>query len=204
MNSVFDRPCEPEKTCRDENGTDVGERQAVFWLCFVVISVCKGIVDGVDFGYDEPDGDEESEARAKVHEADLGGVEGVRRGTVDGLEVRVEGVGGAEENGLVDCHCENDGLGEEDAERADHAASKFCGEGPVVLVRHTVLDVGVGHALVMVFAGFEDRGCVGFFEKEKANDRIDGADDGENPEDPAPAEILRYEAAKKGPKGRTE
>ena len=204
MNAVFDRPREPEETCGDEDGTDVGERQTVFWFCFVVISVCKGIVDGVDFRYDEPDGDEESEARAKVHEADLGGVEGVRRGTVDGLEVRIEGVGGAKEDGLVDCHCENNGLGEEDAERADHAASQFCAQGPVVLVCHAVLGVGVGLALVMVFAGFEDRRCVCLFEKEEANDRVDRADDGENPEDPAPAEILRYEAAKKGPKGRTE
>ena len=50
----------------------------------------------------------------------------------------------------------------------------------------------------MLFAGFEDCGCVGFFEKEEADDSIDGADNGENPEDPAPAEILRYDAAKEG------
>jgi len=38
-----------------------------------------------------------------------------------------------------------------------------------------------------VFAGGEDDGGVGFFEEEEADDGIEGADDGEDPEDPAPA-----------------
>ena len=105
VDAVFDRPGEPEERNGDEDGTDVGEGEAVFGFWFGVVPAREGVVDGVDFRDDEPDCDEEAQAGTEVHEADLGGVEGVRRGAVDGLEVGVEAVGGAEEDGLVDCHC---------------------------------------------------------------------------------------------------
>ena len=90
MDAVFHRPREPEEAYGDEDGADVGERKPVFWFGFVVfITVCEGVVDGVDFRHDEPDGDEEAEAWTQVHETDLGRIEGVRRGAVDGLEVGV-------------------------------------------------------------------------------------------------------------------
>ena len=45
---------------------------------------------------------------------------------------------------------------------------------------------------VGLFAGFEDSGGVGFFEEKEADDGVEGADDGKDPEDPAPVEILDY------------
>lgn len=105
MDAVLDRPREPEETQRDEHGTDIGEREAVFRLRFAVVEFPReGIVDGIDFRDDEPDCDKEAHPRAKVHEADLGGVEAVEI-AVDGLEVSVEAVGCAEEDRLVDGHC---------------------------------------------------------------------------------------------------
>ena len=69
------------------------------------------VVDGVDLGDEEPDGGEEAKAGAQVHESDGGGVEAVEL-AVDGLEVRVERVRGAEEDGLIDGHDEDDWLRE--------------------------------------------------------------------------------------------
>ncbi len=91
----------------------------------------------------------------------MGGGE-VVAGAVDGLEVCVEAVCCAEEDGLVDCHCEDDGLGEEDFEGACHAVCEFCFEGAVVLGGGAVV-CGGGGVLVVGFAGFEDDGGVGFF-----------------------------------------
>jgi len=42
----------------------------------------------------------------------------------------------------------------------------------------------------VLFAGFEEYRGVGFFEEEEAGDGVGGADDGEDPEYPAPREVL--------------
>jgi len=45
-------------------------------------------------------------------------------------------------------------------------------------------------SFAVLFTGLkEDRG-VGFFEEEEAGDGVGGTNDGEDPEDPAPREVL--------------
>lgn len=50
----------------------------------------------------------------------------------------------------------------------------------------------------MGFAGFEDDGGVGFFKEKEAGYCVEGTDDGEDPEDPAPAYVLHYYATEQG------
>lgn len=72
---------------------------------------------------------------------------------------------------MVDGHCEDDGLGEEDAEGAEHAVEELFAEGAVILAGGAVRFVGVllgGDFFEGLFAGFEDGGGVGFFEEEVA------------------------------------
>ena len=149
------------------------------------------VVDSVNFRYNEPDSDEEAKTWSKVHEAYLRSIEAVER-AVDGLEVCVQGIGGSEENSLIDSHSEDNRLGEENFERAGHAVDEPRAEGPVVLVGGAVFGSVGGGVDIGLFAGFEDRGSVGFFEKEEADDGVEGADDSKDPEDPAPVEILDY------------
>ena len=149
------------------------------------------VVDSVDFRHNEPDSDEETKTWSKVHEAHLRSIEAVER-AVDGLEVCVQGIGGSEKNSLIDSHSEDNRLGEENSEGAGHAVDEPFPEGPVVLVGGAVFG-SVGRGVdVGLFAGFEDRGGIGFFEEEEADDGIEGANDGKDPEDPAPVEILDY------------
>ncbi len=56
----------------------------------------------------------------------------------------------------------------------------------------------------MLFAGLKEYGGVGFFEEEEAGDGVGGADDGQDPEDPAPGEMLDDYAAEEGAEGRSE
>lgn len=123
---------------------------------------------------------------------------------VDSFEVRVKTVCGAEEDGLVDCHCEDYWLGEEDFERADHATREFRLQGAIVLVGHAVPGAGGGGGLVVGFAGFEDGRGVSFFKEEIADYGIEGADDGKDPEDPAPAQVFNDDTTKEGAQGRTK
>ena len=51
---------------------------------------------------------------------------------------------------------------------------------------------------VVVLATFEDDGCVGLFQEEEADDGVEAADYGKDPEYPAPAEMLDYQAAEEG------
>lgn len=106
---VFDRPREPEEPEGDEHAADIRKREAVFGYAFPIISSCEFVVHCIDSGYQEPDGGEETKAWTEVHQADLFGVEAVFA-LVDGLEVCVQGIGGCEEDGLVDAHCHNDWL----------------------------------------------------------------------------------------------
>lgn len=119
VHSVLDRPGEGEEGGGDEDGADVGERESVFRFGFYVVFPRELVVDGVDLGHEEPDGRQEAETGAQVHESDGGGVEAVEL-AVDGLEVGVERVRGAEEDGLVYGHGEDDGLREQDAQRSGH------------------------------------------------------------------------------------
>ena len=150
------------------------------------------VVDGVNSRHNEPESDEKPKTWSKIHEAHLRSIEAVER-AVDGLEVCVQGVGGSEENSLIDSHSEDDRLGEENSERPGHAVNEPPAEGPVVLIDGAVFrGVGGGVVDVRLFAGFEDRGSVGFFKEEEADNGVKGADDGKDPEDPAPVEILDY------------
>ena len=120
MDVALDRPREPEQRQGDEDGADVGEREAELGLCSAVVARGEGVVDAVDAGDQEPDGGEEAEAWGEVQEADMGGGEAIAVAE-DGLEVGVEAVVCAEDDGLVDGHCEHDWLREEDLERPVHA-----------------------------------------------------------------------------------
>lgn len=141
MHTILYRPRKPEETERDEDGADIGEREAVFGFGFAVVSASEGVVDSVDFGNEEADGEQETEAGTEVGETDLGGGEAIAV-AVDGLEVCVKAVGCGKEDSLVDGHCKDDGLGEEDFEGAFHAGCEFCGEGTVVLVGYAVFLCG--------------------------------------------------------------
>jgi hypothetical protein len=55
MGAGLDGPCEPEEARGDEEGADVGEWQAVFGERGRVVFLCELVVDGVDFGDEEPD-----------------------------------------------------------------------------------------------------------------------------------------------------
>ena len=112
--AVLDQPREDEETRRDEDAADVGEREAVFGQGLAVIARREGVVDGVDAGHEEEDGSEEAEAGPQVEEADLLGGELVGLLRVDVLHVGVDGVGSAEDDGLVERHGEDDGLDEDD------------------------------------------------------------------------------------------
>lgn len=111
VRAVLDRPREPEQRDGDEDGADVGQGEAVFGFAVVVVLAREVVVDGVDLGHEEPDADEEAEARAEVHEPDLGAREAVA-GAVDGFEVGVQAVRRSEEDGLPDGHGQDDGLSE--------------------------------------------------------------------------------------------
>ena len=144
------------------------------------------VVDSVDSRNNEPESDQETKTWSKVHEAHLRSIEAVER-AVDGLEVCVQGIGGSKENSLIDGHSEDNGLGKENSERAGHAFDEPRAEGPIILVGGAVFgSVGRGGLDVGLFAGFEDRGGVGFFEEEEADEGVEGAYNGKDPEDPAP------------------
>ena len=149
------------------------------------------VVDSVDFRHNEPDSDEKPKTWSKVHEAHLRSIEAIER-AVDGLEVCVQGIGGSEENSLIDSHSKDNRLGKEDFEGAGHAVDELRAEGPVVLVGGTVFRSVGGGMDVGLFTGLEDCGGVRFFEEEEADDGVEGADDSKDPEDPAPVEILDY------------
>lgn len=89
MDFVLDRPGEDEEGGGDEDGADVGEGKAVFGFGFYIVFPRELVVDGVDLRDEEPDGGQEAETGAQVHESYGGGVEAVEL-AVDGLEVRVE------------------------------------------------------------------------------------------------------------------
>ena len=199
MYPVFDSPSKPKQRKRDKHRSNIRERKSELRFWIAIILFAEMVVNSVDFRNDEPDSDEEAETWSKVHESYLRSIEAIER-TVDGLEVCVQGIGGSEENSLVNGHSEDNGLGEENLERAGHAIDEPRAEGPVILVGSAVFSsVGRGGLDVGLFAGFEDRRGVGFSEEEEANDGVEGADNSKDPEDPAPVEVLDYQAAEKGP-----
>ena len=186
MHPIFDGPSKPEQRERDEHRSNVRERKSELRFCIAVILFTEIVVDSVDSWDNEPDSDEETKTWSKVHEAHLRSIEAVER-AVDGLEVCVQGIGGSKENSLIYGHSEDNGLGKENFERAGHALNKPRAERPIILVGGAVFgSVGRGGLDVGLFAGFEDRRGVGFFEKEEADDGVEGADNGKDPEDPAP------------------
>ena len=191
MHLVFDSPSKPEQRERDKHRSYIRQRKSEFRFCITVILFAEMVVDSVDFRHNEPDSDEETKTWSKVHEAHLRSIEAVER-AVNRLEVCVQGIGGSEENSLIDSHSEDNRLGEENFEGAGHAVDNPCAEGPVVLIGGAVFGSIGGGVDVGLFAGFEDSGGVGFFKEEEADDGVKGADDGKDPEDPAPVEILDY------------
>ncbi len=73
MDVVLHRPGEPEEREGHEDGADVGEREAELRFGDVFVAGGEGVVDGVDAGDEEEDGEEEAEARGEVEETNLGG-----------------------------------------------------------------------------------------------------------------------------------
>ena len=186
MHSVFDSPSKPKQRERDKYRSNVRERKSELRFWIAVILFAQIVVDRVDSGNNEPESNEETKTWSKVHEAHLRSIEAVER-AVNGLEVCVQRIGGSEEYSLIDGHSEDNRLGKENFERAGHAIDEPRAEGPVILVGSAVFgSVGRGGLDVGLFAGFEDRGGVGFFEEEEADDGVEGADNGKDPEDPAP------------------
>ena len=108
---VLDGPREPEEGEGDEDSADIGERKAVFGFRFAIVAFREGFVDGVDPGHNEPYRKEEAQARAEIHQAYICGVVAVSFAP-DVLEVGVEAIGCAEEDGLVGSHGKDDGLSE--------------------------------------------------------------------------------------------
>lgn len=161
-------PGEAEERDGDQDGADVGQREAEFGLRGIIVAGGEGVEDGVDAGDNEGKGDEEADPGPEIHEADLGGGEAVPVAAVDGLEVGVEGVVCAEDGGLINGHDEHDRLGEEDAERAFHARTQFSAERARVFVDDAVAARG---ALFFErgFPALEDHGRVGFFEEAEAD-----------------------------------
>ena len=191
MRPVFDSPSKPEQRERDKHRSNVRQRKSELRFWIAVILFAEIVVDSVDPRNNEPDSDEETETWSKVHEAHLRSIKAIER-AVDGLEICVQGIGGSKENSLIDSHSEDNWLAEEDLEWPGHAVDEPRGERPVVLVGGAVFG-GVGGRLdVGSFAGFEDRGGVGFFEEKEADDGVERTDDSEDPENPAPVEILDY------------
>lgn len=66
------------------------------------------------------------------------------------------------------------------------------------------LVAALGGVLVALLARFEDDGGVAFSQEEEADDGVEAANDGQDPEDPAPAEVLHYDAAEEGAEGRAQ
>lgn len=201
VRAVFERPREPEQGRGNQDGADVSKRKAEFGFRDVVVAGCERIVDGVDSGNNQPDGEEKADAGSEIHEADLGSGEAVLL-TVDGLKVGVEAVNGAEDDRLVDGHGENDGLREENSQGPAHGGGKFGPERSSVFVSNVIFVTRV--FFEMFFALFENYGRVGFFEEEESDDCITGAKDSQDPEHPSPTEILNDEAAEKRAERGTE
>lgn len=199
MHLIFDSPSKPEQREGDKHSSNVRQRKSEFRFCITIILFAEMVVDGVNSRHNEPESDEKPKTWSKIHKTHLRSIEAVER-AVDGLEVCVQRVGGSEENSLIDSHSEDDRLGEENSEGPGHAVDEPPAEWPVVLVDGAVFrSVGGGVVNVRLFAVFEDRGSVRFFEEEEADNGVEGADDCKDPEDPAPVEILDYQATEKGP-----
>lgn len=196
MHFRFDAPREPEERDGDQDGADVGEREAEFRAGLGAVRGGEGPVDRVDARDEKPDCGEEAETRAEVEEADFFGGEAVDA-RVDVLHVRVDGVGGAEEEGLVDAHDGDDGLGEDLGGPREGMREFLAQRARVFAGELVVWGVGVGGRL-----GFEaalqagkDHGGVGLAQEEVPRERVHHAYDGHDPEDPPPAEPLDDEAA---------
>lgn len=59
-------------------------------------------------------------------------------------------------------------------------------------------------SFAILFTDLEEYGGVGLFKEKEAGEGVGGADDGEDPEDPAPGEVLDDQAAEKRAKGGSE
>lgn len=66
------------------------------------------------------------------------------------------------------------------------------------------LVAALGRVLVAFLARLEDDGGVAFTQEEEADDGVEAAHDGQDPEDPAPAEVLHDDAAEQGAEGRAQ
>ena len=172
MHHIFNGPSKPEQRERDKHCSNIRERKSELRFWIAVILFAKMVVDSVDFGNNEPDSDEETKTWSKVHEAHFRSIEAVER-AINGLEICVQGIGGSKENSLIDGHSKDNRLGEEDLERPGHAVDDPRAEGSVVLVDGAVFGRIGGGLDVGLFAGFKDRGSVGFFEEKEANNGVE-------------------------------
>lgn len=194
MCAVFNRPREPKERQGNEDGANVSKGESEFGFRGVVVASRERIEGGIDSGNNQPDGEEKADARSKIYEADLSGGEAIVV-AVDGLEVGVEAVIGAEDERLVDGHDENDGLREENSQGPVHGGGKFGPERSMVFVGNLIFVARVFFEIL--FALFKNHGCIGFFEEEECDDGINSAEDSQDPENPSPTKILHDEAAEK-------
>ena len=137
MHLVLDCPCEYEQRRRNEDGTNVCQRQSILWLRFYIVFAGQVVVDGINLRHDKPDGDEKAKTRTQVHEPYGSCVKSIEL-AVNGLEICIERVRRAEKNGLIHCHNKHNRLREQDAQRPYHRGAQFGPERSVVLAGHAV------------------------------------------------------------------
>lgn len=117
----------------------------------------------------------------------MGGGEAIEI-AIDGLEVGIETVRGAEDGGLIDCHDEHNRLGKEDSDGPFHGRRQFLAKGAFIFICDLI---SIASLLFQVLAPrFEyDRG-VCFLEENEAENGVADANNAENPKYPSPAKVF--------------
>lgn len=117
----------------------------------------------------------------------MGGGEAIEI-AIDGLEIGIETVRGAEDGGLIDCHDEHNRLGEEDSDGPFHGRRQFLAKGAFIFICDLI---SIASLLLQVLAPrFEYDGGVGFLEENEAENGVADADNAEYPKYPSPAKVF--------------
>lgn len=195
MYMEFDHPRVREDRDGDQDGADVCDGQAELGFRLIVVLAGEAIEDHINSWYEEADRHEETEAGPKIHKSDLKDGKTVVL-PVDGLELREEAVGYSENEGLVACHCEDDGLGEKNFQRSLNGLFDFGGEGGGVFA---IKVVGSSFLLFELLLACSKEGWdVAFVEEKYRTYGGNGADDEEDPEEPWPVKVFEDDATKEG------
>ena len=102
----FDRPSEPEQGDGDEDRSNVGQGETVFWFGLAVVLLCQTIKDCINARNEEPYSEEKSQAWSEVYETDMKGAETVYV-AVDCLELSLETVRSRKDESLITGHGKN-------------------------------------------------------------------------------------------------